>query len=82
MRASAIDPAVDETVVWRDVFRDRVVFARPMRVVNSSDELIACSLVAGTPIKLHSTQKSGRRKQYIEDLATGDWTLQDVTWPR
>lgn len=51
-----------------------------MRVVSASDELIVCSLCAGTPIKLHSTYKSGRRKQYIEDLATGDWTLQDATW--
>jgi predicted RNA-binding protein associated with RNAse of E/G family len=80
MRAPAIPPAVDETIVWRDVFRDRVVFARPMRVVAACDDWLVCSLLAGTPIKLHSTYKSGRRKQYIEDLATGDWTLQDATW--
>lgn len=80
MRAPAIHPAAGETVLWRDVFRDRVVFARPMRVVTAGEELIVCSLLAGTPIKLHSTYKSGQRKQYIEDLATGDWTLQDAAW--
>src|SRR5262245_11479567 len=80
MSTPTTHPAAGETVIWRDVFRDRVVFARPMRVVSVSDELVVCSLLAGTPVKLHSTYKSGQRKQYIEDLATGDWTLQDATW--
>jgi predicted RNA-binding protein associated with RNAse of E/G family len=80
MRKLASHPRAGETVVWRDVFRGRIVCARPMRVVTASDDLIVCSLSAGTPVKVHSTYKSGRRKQYIEDLATGDWTLQDATW--
>jgi hypothetical protein len=74
------DLAAGNVVVWRDIFRGRIAFARPMRVVAADARLIVCALRAGTRCKMHSTYIRGERQRYVEDLATGQWSLQDAVW--
>jgi len=74
------DLVVGRVVMWRDIFQGRIAFARPMRVVSANDGLIVCSLRAGTPCKMHSTYAAGERDRYVEDLASGGWSLTDTLW--
>lgn len=80
MHRGAPELAAGDVVVWRDIFRARIAFARPMRVVSVQDGLLVCSLRAGTPCKMHSTYATGDRDGYVAALATGDWSLVDHEW--
>jgi hypothetical protein len=80
VNTTAVDLAAGNVVVWRDIFRGRIAFARPMRIVSTDERLIVCSLRAGTRCMMHSTYIRGERDQYVQDLASGHWFLTEAVW--
>lgn len=67
-----------QTAVTRFIWFGKVANAKPVIVVEDSDELIALYIAPGTRFKRAGTDD--RRKDYLRDLAEQRWTLYDDVW--
>lgn len=74
-----------ETVLLQEVWNDRVWAARPMRVVQDQDDLVALWFPKGTVWKRPitppgTTRHPDRGVRHANLLRQGDWVFEDAEW--
>jgi predicted RNA-binding protein associated with RNAse of E/G family len=67
-----------QTILFREIWQDRVWSARPEIVVQDRPELTASYLPHGTLLKQPRTPDGGRVT--VENRVRAEWVLQDVEW--
>ena len=77
--------SVGDDIVLQEVWRDRLWAARPLRVVDDTDERLILWCPKGTMRKVPTTpptrpRASQRAERVTECMAHGDWVLVDSEW--
>jgi hypothetical protein len=77
--------APGETIVFQEIWRDRVWAARPMRVVRDEDDFVALWFPKGTRWKAPTADpshpwKEDRASRLAECAALGEWIFRDAEW--
>jgi predicted RNA-binding protein associated with RNAse of E/G family len=67
-----------QTILLREIWRGKVLEARPEIIVQDSPELMALYLAPGTIFK-QAFNKNGKEAT-LQNIAASDWTLKNVTW--
>jgi predicted RNA-binding protein associated with RNAse of E/G family len=67
-----------QSIVLRDIVRDKIWAARPFRVIKDTTDLLALYMPTGT-ISTHGVSINGGRPVF-SDLLRGNWILREEVW--